>query len=154
MAELLQPKELVVEGEDGKTRTFILSKFDAVEGREIVFQYPMSGLPKVGDYKLNEETMFRLMAYVAVPVEGGNPIRLTTKALVNNHVGDWETLFTIEKEMMKYNCRFFRDGRLSNFFDDVAQIVLAKISEMLTNSSEPSSPAEKPLSTNSEPFTP
>lgn len=133
--ELLQPKEISIPDGDGNERIFILSKFDAVAGREIVFQYPMTALPKVGDYKLNEELMFKLMSYVAVPSENGTPLRLTTRALVNNHCPDWESLYAVEKEMMKYNCSFFRNGRISNFFDDVAQIFKAKITEILTRSS-------------------
>ncbi|OYW78786.1 MAG: hypothetical protein B7Z19_06535, partial [Polynucleobacter sp. 32-46-5] len=124
MAELLEPVEITipVADKDGYEKTYILSKFDAVAGREIVFQYPTSVIPKLGDYKLNEELMFKMMSYVAVPQDSGIPLRLTTRALVNNHVPDWETLYIIEKEMMKLNCSFFRNGRASNFFDDVRRL--------------------------------
>ena len=55
--------------------------------------------------------MLKLMCFVAVPIEGTTPIRLMTRELVDNHAGDWETLVKIEKEMMEYNCSFFKEGR-------------------------------------------
>ena len=52
-------------------KEFIISKFPAVAGREIIAKYPFSSLPKLGDYKINEETMLKLMHYVAVTIEPG-----------------------------------------------------------------------------------
>lgn len=129
MKALLQPIEKEILG-----KKFILSKFPAIAGREIVANYPFSGLPKIGDYKLNEATMLQLMCYVAVPVEGGMPINLVTRELIDNHVGDWERLAQIEYEMMVYNCSFFKDGRASNFLDGLAQKAEVWISQILTNS--------------------
>lgn len=140
---LIQPKEFVVTDESGNERKFILSKFHAVSGREIVSKYLGSSLPIVGDYKVSEETMFKLMNYVAVETAPGLMLRLGNRPLIDNHVGEWEILTTIEKEMMKYNCRFFRDGTASSFLDDLVQKILKKISETLTPLLAPSSQAEK-----------
>ena len=87
---LLQPTEKEILG-----KTFILSKFPAVEGREIAAKYASAGFPHITDYKANEETMLKLMSYVAVPIQGANPQTLSTKALVNNHVDNWEMLVNI-----------------------------------------------------------
>jgi hypothetical protein len=103
---LLKPIEKEING-----KVFILSKFPAVEGREIAAIYTDSALFKNDNYGLSESTMLKLMCYVGIPVSGSNPVRLVTKELVNNHVGDWETLIKIEKEMIEYNCSFFKDGR-------------------------------------------
>lgn len=138
---LLHPFEKEING-----KKFILSKFPALAGREIVANYPFSGLPKIGDYKLNEEMMLKMMHYVAVIIEGIPPLQLTTRALIDNHVGDWETLGEIEFEMMKYNCSFFNDGRASNFLDGLAQKAEALIIRTLTNLSERSSQTNTPLS--------
>jgi hypothetical protein len=140
---LLQPKEFVVTDEDGRERKFILSKFDAVAGREIVSKYPVSAMPVIGDYAVSEETMFKLMNYVAIETSPGSLLRLGNRALINNHVGTWENLAKIEVEMMKYNCGFFRDGTASSFLDELVQKILKKISEISTRSSAPSSQTEK-----------
>jgi hypothetical protein len=104
---LIQPLEKEING-----RRFILSKFPAVAGREIAAIYTDNVLNKSNDYNLSESTMLKLMCYVAVPTETGVPLNLTTRALVDNHTGDWETLVKIEREMMEYNCSFFKEGRV------------------------------------------
>jgi hypothetical protein len=141
---MIKPKEFEIGG-----KTYILSKFPATDGREIVTQYVSSGLPKIGDYKRNEELMYKLMCFVAVKLDSG-PLLLTTKALVNNHCEDFEILMKIEAAMMDYNCSFFRDGRASTFLDGIAQKALALITKILTASSVQSSPMVKQPSTNSE----
>lgn len=150
MVELIKPKDFSVLDEDGKERNYILSKFDAVTGREILSVYTTSALPKLGEYPDNEQIMFKLMSFVAVAQENGVPLRLSTRALLVNHVPDCATLFLIEKEMMKYNYSFFRDGRPLTLFDDLTQKFLKRISEILIPSSAPSSPTSAQPSTNSE----
>ena len=77
---MIEPKTVVIYGKE-----FILSKFPAIAGREIIAKYPLSGLPKIGDYALNEETMLKLMCYVAVNAGADVPLCLNTAALVDNH---------------------------------------------------------------------
>lgn len=139
---LIGEKEYSVIDTAGIERSFLLSKFPAVQGREIIAKYPTTAIPKIGDYDLNEETMLKLMAFVAV-VKDGVPMLLSTKALINNHVGDWETLTKIEMAMMEYNCSFFQNGNLSNFLTGFIQTTMVKISEILTGSLAQSSPTEK-----------
>lgn len=115
MTELKNPKEVQIDLSDGTSKTYIISKFPAVAGRKIVANYLMSALPKLGDYDVNEETMVDLMSYVAVVTPAG-PLRLTTRALVDNHVSEWEALADIEIAMMEYNCSFLSDGRAATFF--------------------------------------
>lgn len=150
--DLIEPKELILTSIAGKERTYILSKFPAVQGREIVAKYPLSALPKLGDYAVSEETMLKLMAFVAIDT-GDKPLRLTTKALVDNHVPDWETLAKIEMAMMEYNCSFFTNGKALSSLSDLCQMFLQKISKISTDLSGQSSLTAKPLSTNSEPST-
>ena len=129
---LLEPKEILVKTLAGEERTYIISKFPAVAGREIIAQYPTSILPKIGDYALNEQIMLKVMAYVAVPREGKEPLTLATRALVDNHVPDWETLARLELAVMDYNCSFFRSGAASTFFSALGNRAGKKITEMLT----------------------
>ena len=136
MADLLAPIEVDIELPDGSVKKFILSKFPAVAGREIITQYPTSAAPKIGSYALNEELMFKLMSYVAVPLADGLPLRLNSRALVDNHVPDFETLMRIEWEMMKYNCSFFNNGKMSGFLELLTDKAQALILKTLTGFSE------------------
>lgn len=146
---MLQPKEFPTQTPDGQTRVYILSKFPAIAGREIVAKYPLSAMPKLGDYAVNEETMLKLMAYVGVPVEGKDaPLMLTTRALVDNHIPDWETLARVEIAMMEYNVSFFGNGKASGFLDAMTRKLQALLSQTLTDLSGQSSPKEKRRSAN------
>lgn len=136
---MIEPIEKDIDG-----KTYILTKFPAVAGREIIALYPMSGLPKIGDYKVNEETMLKLMKYVHVKLQNGQSLALGSRDLIDNHVTSWETLAKIEMAMMEYNCSFFQDGRLSTFLNDTAQKIPAWISKILTAFSAQSSQADKP----------
>ena len=142
---LLDAVEKTFTTQKGEERVYILGTFPAVAGREIIAGYPLSGMPKLGDYKVNEEMMLKLMAHVGVMVEGrAEPLPLSTRALVDNHVPDWETLARIEMAMMERNCSFFRDGRALSFLQGIAQQAQGWISETLTRLSEQSSKAGKP----------
>jgi len=142
--DLLEPKEFTV----GNSK-YLLHKFPAVQGREIVAKYPIAALPKLGDYGVSEETMLKLMNFVCAE-KNGKTIRLENRTLVDNHVASWEVLAKIEVAMMEYNCSFFTNGKASDFLEGVAQKFLSKISEMLINSSVPSLQQEKQPITNSE----
>lgn len=130
---MIEPKEIHIETQAGETRAYILSKFPAVQGREIIAKYPLSAVPKLGDYAVNEETMLKLMAFVAVPRPEGAPLQLTTRGLVDNHVPDWETLARIEMAMLEYNCSFFANGKGSTFFDAITAKAQAFLSRTLTD---------------------
>lgn len=140
--QLIEPKEVTIDD-----RAFIISKFPAVAGREIVALYPQSALPKLGDYHVNEATMFKLMCYVGVQ-KGDSLIRLSSRELIDNHVKDWEMLLKIEAAMAEYNCSFFQNGRVSTFLRDTAQNIPQYLSKILTDLSALSSQKEKRPSTN------
>lgn len=136
---MIEPKEILLDG-----RAYILTKFPAIAGREIVAGYPLTGMPKFGEYKANEEIMLKLMAFVGVPMPGGAaPQFLTARALVDNHVPNWELLMKIEWAMMQYNCSFFQNGRVSTFFEDIAQKLPAWILKILMDLSGRSLQTEK-----------
>jgi len=125
-------------GDNGETKTFILSNFPAIAGREIVTQYPLSALPKLGDYARNEELMLKVMSHVAVDIEGREVV-LNSRALIDNHVPDFECLMRIEAAMMEKNCSFFRNGKLSTFSERIVETARTLISQTLTGSSRQSS---------------
>lgn len=136
---MIEPKEVEIDLPDGTKKTYVLSKFPAIQGREIVAKYPMSAMPKLGDYEVNEETMVKLMGFVGVP-HGDGVLRLSTRALIDQHVKSWETLARIEVGMLEYNCSFFGNGRASTFFAGIAQKAQALITKTLTDLSHQSSP--------------
>ena len=70
---MIDAKEIEIDG-----KTFIISKFDAISGREIISQYPLTAIPKVGQYTANEALMLKVMHFVAVDVNGVK-IKLTNK---------------------------------------------------------------------------
>ncbi|EBQ4227994.1 hypothetical protein DOW24_01060 [Salmonella enterica subsp. enterica serovar Nigeria] len=147
MAELIQPKEFKAVDQDGNERTYIISKFPAIEGREIVCKYPLSAMPQVGDYSVNEETMLKLMSYVAIDIDGRH-LPLTTRALVNNHCPDWEVLGKVEIAMMEYNVSFFAKGRSWLSSGGLKAKLLPLITKTLTGLSAQLSQKGGPRSTN------
>lgn len=140
---LIEPKEVPIPDQQGREKVFILSKFPAIQGREIIAKYPLSAMPKLGDYAANEETMLKLMAFVAIPREGGEPLPLSTRALVDNHCADWEQLARIEMAMMEYNVSFFGNGKGSTFLDAITAKAQAFLSKTLTDLSGQLSPKAK-----------
>lgn len=143
---MIQPKEITISTQAGENRTYVLSKFPAVQGREIVAKYPMSAMPKLGDYAVNEETMLKLIGFVAVPRDGAEPLKLSTRALVDNHIPDWETLARLEVAMLEYNCSFFGNGKGSTFFEAIAKKAQAFLSQTLMDLSAQSSQKKPPRS--------
>jgi hypothetical protein len=131
MADMIDPIEYEVKAMAGDMRKYVISKFPAIAGREIVSNYPLSALPKIGDYKSNEVTMLKLMSYVGVNMPNGTVLRLGTIELINNHVPDWETLAKVEVEMLRYNTSFFGRGEVSSFLVNLTQKYLISISPTL-----------------------
>lgn len=112
---MIEPKPIQIEGKE-----FYISKFPAIQGREIICKYPLTGIPKLGDYEENQKTMFKLMAYVGVEYSG-QQVLLTNELLINAHVPSWEMLIKIELAMLEYNCSFFRNGSVSNLLKDIQE---------------------------------
>lgn len=146
MADLIEPKDVTLDLPDGSKKTYVLSKFPAIQGREIICKYPLSGVPKLGDYNVNEETMIKLMGFVGVVADNGDVIKLTTRALIDNHVKSWETLAKLEIGMIEYNCSFFGSGRASNFLEGIAQKAQQLIFKTLTDLSGQLSAKDAPRS--------
>jgi len=145
---LLKPEEFDLLDDEGVVKSFTLSKLDAVTGRRVLTQYPMTAISN--NYVENENLMFLLLSFVAVTTKDGRKLRLSTPALVANHVPDTEMLIRLEMKMMEKNFSFFRDGRSLDLLDTIAQMIGKKVLEMLTPLSERSSAQGKPASTTSE----
>lgn len=134
MADLIKPVEMQIKNRDGQEKTFIISRLPAIAGREILAKYPITNIPKLGEYKASEEAMRLLMQYVAVPRDDGQPLRLTTGALIDNHVEDGEQLLRIEWEMLRYNTSFFGAAGNSGFIEHMVKTYLPLIMSTLMDS--------------------
>ncbi|OWK36898.1 hypothetical protein [Fimbriiglobus ruber] len=149
--DLRDPKSISLTDGDGRERPFILSKMPAFEGLEIMARYPtslaMAAIPKLSEWPVVEDLQRKILKYVAVEINGKS-VPLTTQALIDNHVGDWECLAKLLLAEVQYNNSFFRNGTISDFFADIMRTSLAKIQEILTPSSPPSSTPNSPPSTN------
>ena len=146
---LLDPKEIEIDG-----KKFIISKVPARAGRRIFTQYISSGMPKIGEYKLNEALMDELMTYAAIPLTGGEYLQLSTPELIDNHTTGFEQLLKLEAAMGAYNISFFQNGRLSTWLEDIAQNIPSWCARILTNSLQSLSTQNSQPCTNSEPSTP
>lgn len=129
--ELLDQEDFTVTTLKGIEKSYVLSCFPAIAGREIIAKYPLSAIPKVGDYTVNQEIMIKLMSYVGVKMPNGTILRLSTIELINNHVPDWETLARIEVAMLRKNTSFFGRGEISSFLTTFTRKYLQSISPML-----------------------
>jgi hypothetical protein len=126
---LLDPIELPI-----GSKTYVISKPPAIAGREILMQYPSSALPKVGDYATNEALMLKIMTYIGVRIDGrDDPLMLTTRQLVDNHVPDTETLMRLEFAFMAHGYAFFKNGSLSGILERIASQAVALIQKTLTD---------------------
>ncbi len=95
--------------------------------------YPVSNMPKVGDYQVSEEAMYLLMKYVAVQIDDRQQ-QLTSRALIDNHVSDGEQLVRLELAMLQYNTSFFQQGGNSDFFGAIIRKYLPLIIQTVTAS--------------------
>ncbi len=107
MTELIKPEQVTIDDMEGEKHTFIISRFPAIDAREIITQYPKSA---VGDYQQNERVLLKMMKCVAAISVDGNEIILSSRDLINNHVPDGDTLLKLESKILEYNTNFFKKG--------------------------------------------
>lgn len=123
---LIKPKEVAIKDVDGNEKLFVISRLPATVGREILAKYPLSNAPKIGDYEVSKEAMFKMMAYVCVVIDR-EEIQLKTQTLIDNHIPDGESLIRLELEMLKYNTSFFGGDGSPGFL----HFLLSKVSGSL-----------------------
>lgn len=143
---LIQPKEIEIEFEGEKLK-FNIGKFPATVGREIISKYPVANMPKLGDYKISEETMLKLMCYVE-RVYDDRVQELTSRTLVDNHIPSWEVLVKLEAYVIDYNCSFFELGKVLSSLKEWKHLAEPKNIKTLMDSLAKLSQAEKPRSKN------
>ena len=100
---MIEPKEIEIRG-----KKYVISKVPATVGREILFKYPTSNIPKVGDYQVSQDIMLKLMSYVGVITPDGQTIELKTQSLVDNHIPNAEVLILLERKCSSIILIFFK----------------------------------------------
>ncbi|PSZ18168.1 hypothetical protein [Escherichia sp. 4726-5] len=148
MAELLEPKGVTVKDRAGNDVPFIIGKFPAIAAREIAAKYPTSiaALAKQWEenqYGESEKIMLKAMTFVDRVLDDGSTIRLSTAALVDNHVPDGEALMRLEKELLEYNFSFFEKFTRSISSGGIVQNMIKLITSTLTSSLQQSSRQDK-----------
>lgn len=145
---LIEPKEIEVEGEKG-VKTFVISKLPyGSVGREVLTQYVPTGTPMIGDYQKNHALYLKMMGHVCVRLADGRDLPLATQELIDNHVGgDFAMGVKLETEMLEYNLGFFVQGSLSPFFSRLETMLPRKAIQMLTALQAQLSAAEGQAST-------
>jgi hypothetical protein len=147
MSDLIKPQDVEVKDCDGNVKTFVISRVPAIPMREVMAKYPVSNIPKLGEYQASKDVMKLLMSFVAVRVdEGQREIRLINEALINNHITDGEQLLRLEYAMLQYNTSFFGQGDLSTFLRGLIAKHLPLITQTVMDSLRASSPAARDLS--------
>lgn len=131
MAELIKPKEVKILDMDGGEHTFVISRLPYPVAREVAAVYPVSNMPKVGDYKASEAVMLKLMKHVAIQPEESDMIRLVNMDLISNHIPDATVGLKLEAQMLAYNFDFFGQGGLSAFLKRFSETRLPSIIKTL-----------------------
>lgn len=140
IADMRRPKMVEVRTMDGEPMQFVISRFDAVTGREIITQYPFSILSNLGisvslseqkgadltgfkhaealaaHYRRNMGIVEKMMTHVAVKTANGF-MRLENEGVIIGNVPDAETLLKLEWQVLNYNTSIVRNGKAINFFD-------------------------------------
>lgn len=150
---MINPETITVTDATGGQHEFIISSMPAIDGRYVLSQYPLSNMPKTGDYGVSRDAMLVMMRHVGKVQANGETLNLTSEALINNHVPDAEALIRLEIEMLKKNTSFFQNGSASGFLDYLLQKVgdsLPSIIKTLTDSLQQSFPQDSQATANSK----
>jgi len=143
---LIDPKEIVIKFNDEEFK-FNIGKFPATVGREIITQYPVNNIPKIGSYLESENIMLKLMQYVE-RVYDDRTQPLTSKTLIDNHLPSWEVLIKLEAYVLDYNCSFFELGEVLNSLNEWKALAKPKNIKTLMASLEKLSQVAEQLSKN------
>lgn len=146
--DLIEQKEITITTQSGVEKVFVLSKIPYMSGgREICSQFITSAMPKVGEYKLNEELSIKMFGFIAAKV-GDAQVRLQTREIINNHVLDFQTGLRLEKEMLEYNFGFFDQEKIQKFLRDLGAKFQLSLMPILTQLQQQFSKKDAPPSTN------
>lgn len=130
--ELIKPKDITIKDADGVERYYILSRLPYPVGRKVAAIYPVSNMPKAGNYQQSEEVMRDMFNFIHVNLGENGSMPLSTLAMIENHVPDTTTGLRLEAAMLAYNFDFFGQGGLSGYLREFLGTHLPSIIKTLT----------------------
>ena len=114
MADLLQPTEITITDINDQEHRYNIGKVPYMAGgRELAVDYLASA--KRGNYKRNQELAAMMFKHIEAITPDGDHIRLTTSALVDNHVPDIPTGLKLELAIAEHNLGFSIAGKIRVF---------------------------------------
>jgi len=123
---MIKPQEIKVVDMDGEEKTFVITRFPATVGMEILYKLPTSGMPKIGDFEVLKGVRDDVFKYVYVKV-GDTEIPLNTSALINQHLTDGETAYKVMGAMLSYNFESIKKLTSSVSLDSISEKILSTV---------------------------
>lgn len=131
MADLLHPKKITVKDVFGGEREYTISLMPATVAIDFQAMAPSSFMTKAKDVAAIHDLRDMLFSHVAVDIEGREQ-RLTTAALIDNHVVGGVQATALVAQMVEYNFNFFGSAGSQGFLDSLLQKFAHSIMPMLT----------------------
>ena len=143
-SNLLEPKAVEING-----YKFIISKMPCTVAQEVIFKLPTGLIPLISNFSQAEEMAYKMLSYCERVYTDGRPnVPLISKALIDNHIPDFDTLIKLENECLAYNYDFFANGKLLGFLNKGLSLAESKASAILTDLLDKLSQAEKQATSN------
>jgi hypothetical protein len=144
--ELLQTKTVEING-----YKFVISKMPCTVAQEVIFKLPTGLIPLISQFSQSEEMAFKMLSYCErVYTDGRANVGLISRALIDNHVPDFDTLIKLEEECLKFNFDFFEQGKVLSFLNKGLSLAESKASGILTDLLDKLLSADVQRFTNSE----
>lgn len=125
---LLEPKEVEING-----NKFIIGKMPCTVAQEVIFSLPNGLIPIISEFKKAEDQALKMLSYCERVYSDGRSVPLISKAIIDNHIPDFDTLIKLEYECLEYNYSFFSDGRALSFLNRGVSLAKSNVSEILTD---------------------
>ena len=132
MRELLHPKRVTVKDVFGEEREYIISLMPATVAIDFQALAPAGFMAKAKEISAVHDLRDMLFQHVAVELEDGREQRLTTAALIDNHVVGGVQATAVVAQMVEYNFNFFGGAGSQGFLDFLLQKFTRSIMPTLT----------------------
>lgn len=153
MSDLIKPKTIKLRDLDGDEHEFIVSRYPATVATEILVRFG-SSLPKTSSAEELMEFADLAFAYVAKEIDGV-PVRLTTRALRDNHIpAGYDPMLRLIVELTQHNTNFLSGAGnrgLKGYLLDLIQDLAPQITKTLAQFSQQSSANDTQHSQSSKP---
>lgn len=143
-SNLLEPKQVEING-----YKFIISKMPCTVAQEVIFKLPTGLIPLISNFSQAEDMAYKMLSFCERVYTDGRPnVPLISKALIDNHIPDFDTLIKLENECLTYNYDFFANGKLLGFLNKGLSLAESKASGILTDLLDKLLQAEKQPTSN------